>query len=255
MKIITFLVCLTLLFEGVLLAEDYYELLGISKDAGNREIRKAFKKLALKLHPDKNKEEGAHERFLKINRAYEVLKDEAQRKKYDMHGDDMDNQNQRHYESWNYYHDDFGIYDDDPEIVTLDHSEFKRSVLESHEIWFVNFYSPRCGHCHDLAPTWRSLARQLEGVVRIGAVNCQDDFMLCRNQGITGYPSLKLYTYDQGTKKFHGAKEEEKLISFILQHLPDKVVELWDGNFVPICFFHRIPERDFKNGVDFLHFI
>lgn len=222
---------LSLFLKTVLMTEDYYELLGVAKDAGAKEIRQAFKKLALKLHPDKNKEEGAHEKFLKINRAYEVLKDENSRKKYDMHGDDMDNQNQRHYESWRYYQEDFGIYDDDPEIVTLEWAEFKRSVLESHDIWFVNFYSPRCGHCHDLAPTWRSIAKQLEGVVRIGAVNCQDNFMLCRNQGITGYPSLNIYTYDEGTKKFHGPKEEEKLISFILQHLPDKVIELWEGNF------------------------
>ena len=54
------------------LSEDFYQLLGINKDANNREIRKAFKKLALKYHPDKNSEEDAHEKFLKINRAYEV---------------------------------------------------------------------------------------------------------------------------------------------------------------------------------------
>ena len=46
--------------------------MGIKKDANNRDIRKAFKKLALKYHPDKNSEEDAHEKFLKINRAYEV---------------------------------------------------------------------------------------------------------------------------------------------------------------------------------------
>ena len=61
-----------LLCIPVILLEDFYQLLGISKDANNREIRKAFKKLALKYHPDKNGEDDAHEKFLKINRAYEV---------------------------------------------------------------------------------------------------------------------------------------------------------------------------------------
>ena len=95
----------------VLSGQDYYELLGVSKDAGNREIRKAFKKLALKLHPDKNDEEGAHENFLKITKAYEVLKDEEQRKKYDMFGEEgmEGGQKQYEYQSWNYYHDDFGM--------------------------------------------------------------------------------------------------------------------------------------------------
>ena len=63
-------------------------MLGVSKNADNREIRKAFKKLALKYHPDKNSEDDAHEKFLKINKAYETLKDEETRKKYDLFGED-----------------------------------------------------------------------------------------------------------------------------------------------------------------------
>ena len=68
-----FVVTFTLLLciPGILL-EDFYKLLGINKDASNRDIRKAFKKLALKYHPDKNSEDDAHEKFLNINRAYEV---------------------------------------------------------------------------------------------------------------------------------------------------------------------------------------
>ena len=60
------LLVLSLIF---ILAEDYYELLGVSKDADNRDIRKAFKKLALKLHPDKNSEDDAHDKFLKSSSA------------------------------------------------------------------------------------------------------------------------------------------------------------------------------------------
>ena len=66
--VVTLLVLLTTLCW----CEDLYKLLDVSKDASNRDIRKAFKKLALKYHPDKNSEDDAHEKFLKINRAYEV---------------------------------------------------------------------------------------------------------------------------------------------------------------------------------------
>lgn len=55
--------------------KDYYETLGVSRGAGDDEIKKAYKKLALKYHPDKNKEEGAEDRFKEINKAYQALSD------------------------------------------------------------------------------------------------------------------------------------------------------------------------------------
>lgn len=66
--------------------EDLYELLGVEKTATQHEIKKAFRKLVLKYHPDKNSDEGAEEQFKKIVAAYEVLADESARKKYDQFG-------------------------------------------------------------------------------------------------------------------------------------------------------------------------
>lgn len=65
--------------------EDYYDILGVSKDATLKEIKKAYRKLALKWHPDKNKgnEKDAQEKFKKIAEAYSVLSDADKRKKYD----------------------------------------------------------------------------------------------------------------------------------------------------------------------------
>lgn len=71
------------------------------------------------------------------------------------------------------------------------HSEV--NVLDNNQAWFVNFYSPNCHHCHELAPTWRKLASELEGVIKIGAVNCEDDWALCYQLNIQSYPSLIYY--------------------------------------------------------------
>ena len=54
---------------------DYYEVLGISKDASEQEIKKAYRSLAKKYHPDMNKSPDAEEKFKEINEAYEVLSD------------------------------------------------------------------------------------------------------------------------------------------------------------------------------------
>ena len=67
---------------------DLYSILGIQKDADQASIRKAYKKLARKYHPDLNKEPGADERFKEVNTAYEVLSDEQRRSLYDNFGAD-----------------------------------------------------------------------------------------------------------------------------------------------------------------------
>jgi molecular chaperone DnaJ len=69
------------------MARDYYEILGVSRDADKEEVKQAFRRLARKYHPDVNKEPGAEERFKEINRAYEVVSDPEARARYDRFGE------------------------------------------------------------------------------------------------------------------------------------------------------------------------
>lgn len=66
--------------------KDYYELLGVDRKATAADMKSAYRKLALKWHPDKNKNSGAEAKFKEINEAYEVLSDPQKRQKYDQFG-------------------------------------------------------------------------------------------------------------------------------------------------------------------------
>lgn len=81
---------LIFLLSSIICEEDYYKILGIKRTANEQEIKRAFKKLSLKFHPDKNRDnaEKAKDQFAKIVNAYETLKDPEQRQVYDAKGEE-----------------------------------------------------------------------------------------------------------------------------------------------------------------------
>merc|ERR1712110_536883 len=70
------------------MGKDYYTVLGVSRGASDDEIKKAYRKLALKYHPDKNQSPGAEERFKEIGEAYDVLSDTRKKQIYDQYGEE-----------------------------------------------------------------------------------------------------------------------------------------------------------------------
>lgn len=78
------------------MARDYYAILGVARDASEADIKKAYRKLAVKYHPDKNpNNKEAENKFKEINEAYEVLSDADKRKKYDQFGENWNRVNEQ----------------------------------------------------------------------------------------------------------------------------------------------------------------
>ena len=66
--------------------KDYYKILNVDRNADAQSIKKAYKKLAMKYHPDVNKKQDAEEKFKQLTEAYAILSDDKKRREYDMHG-------------------------------------------------------------------------------------------------------------------------------------------------------------------------
>ena len=80
---------------------------------------------------------------------------------------------------------------------SLSDDNFEEEVQQSEDYWLVEFYAPWCGHCQKLAPEWKKAAKELHGVARLGAVNCDDEKSTCSKYGIKGFPTIKAFGSDK----------------------------------------------------------
>lgn len=86
--------------KAVIAKKDYYEILGLAKTATEDELKKAYKKMALKFHPDKNRAPNATDAFKKISTAFACLNNADKRRIYDQHGTE-ENFQQRYHQQFN----------------------------------------------------------------------------------------------------------------------------------------------------------
>ena len=77
--------------------------------------------------------------------------------------------------------------------VPLTAETFQTRVTMSLEPWFIKFYAPWCHHCQAMAPTWAQVAREMEGKLNIGEVNCEKESRLCKDVRVRGYPTIMFF--------------------------------------------------------------
>jgi DnaJ family protein B protein 12 len=125
--------------EKIIKNNNYYEILGITKETPNDDIKRAYKKLALKFHPDKNKSSKAEEAFKKIATAYQTLTDPKKRELFDKYGSEEEYREKIYQERQQQFeYEDFDAYDIfdmffgniDPEIIRRQRRRFRRAQAQ-----------------------------------------------------------------------------------------------------------------------------
>ncbi|KAL7068672.1 DnaJ domain-containing protein [Cryptosporidium serpentis] len=142
---------------------DYYDILGVSKKATNMEIRKSFRKLSLRWHPDKNHGcEPCLEKFREISKAYEVLGDADKRSIYDSN-----------------YGGEIEIIPS--EAVTLTSENFDTLVKsQNKESWVIQVYTDKDELCHYFSPIWEESIEEMGNYYRFGRINAHKEKSLLK---------------------------------------------------------------------------
>ena len=220
--------------------EDYYKLLGVSRDASKAEIRKAFKKLSLKYHPDKNKNkknpEKTKEMFIKIANAYEVLNDDKLRKIYDQHGEEGVKQHQQggaqHGGNFQdiinfFFRGGMGggfqqNFQEGPEKNFFENTDVLHlkmdnlsKLLNRRKIWFVYFFKSNNQGFNEMKQKIIDISSQSYGIFNFGAVNCKDDEEICEDYSVYSTPKI-LYFPDSGKdeEEYKGPIEFQSIFKY-----------------------------------------
>ncbi|SPP79392.1 protein disulfide-isomerase A6 homolog [Drosophila guanche] len=113
----------------------------------------------------------------------------------------------------------------DDDVIELTEDNFDKLVLNSDDIWLVEFFAPWCGHCKNLAPEWAKAAKELKGKVKLGALDATAHQSKAAEYNVRGYPTIKFFA--AGAKSASDAQEYQggRTASDIVSWASDKHTE------------------------------
>ncbi|VVD02520.1 protein disulfide-isomerase A6 homolog [Leptidea sinapis] len=116
---------------------------------------------------------------------------------------------------------------DKSDVITLTDSNFKEMVLESEDLWLVEFYAPWCGHCKNLEPHWAKAATELKGKVKVGALDATVHQGIASRYQVQGYPTIKLFNSGKKTsdsvEDYNGGRTSSDIVAWALEKLAENV--------------------------------
>ncbi|CAH8462008.1 unnamed protein product [Heterobilharzia americana] len=144
----------------------------------------------------------------------------------------------------------------EPDVIKLTDSNFEEMVLNSQEPWLVEFFAPWCGHCKNLKPHWFQAARELKGVVKVGALDSTVHSQMTKKYSIRGFPTIKYFPAGQKTDDpvdYDGARTSDAIVAWAMEKVDalapsPEVIELTSANDLkeacenhPLCIISVFP--------------
>ncbi|KAJ5339885.1 hypothetical protein N7452_006613 [Penicillium brevicompactum] len=136
-----------------------------------------------------------------------------------------------------------GIYTKNSPVLQLNAQTYNSLIAKSNYTSIVEFYAPWCGHCQSLKPAYEKAAKNLDGLAKVAAINCDDDENkpFCGQMGVQGFPTLKIVTPTKKAGKprvedYQGARTAKGIVDAVVDRIPnhvkrasDKDLDKWLG--------------------------
>jgi thioredoxin-like negative regulator of GroEL len=230
MKSLIYKIVLLFLFAVVLCKKDYYKILEVDRNASQEQIKKNFKKLSLKYHPDKNKKnpDAAKQKFIEVANAYEVLSDPEKKKIYDIHGEEAVNEHTARensggrggFNTGGSFEDIFNQFfgggqrghggghfqgghrqnmhqQEEEEKNYFENTDVINLKMDNlsklygrSQIWFILFFKSNDKEFESLKEMWSTLAEKSYGIYKVAAVNCKFHEEICEEFSIRTSPLI-----------------------------------------------------------------
>ncbi|XP_035659464.1 protein disulfide-isomerase A6-like isoform X2 [Branchiostoma floridae] len=117
------------------------------------------------------------------------------------------------------------LYSPSDDVIELTSSNFQQKVIQSGDVWLVEFYAPWCGHCKNLVPEWKKAATALKGVAKVGAVDMTAHQSVGGPYNVRGFPTIKVFGLNKDKPEdYNGARSAQALVDSALQQV-QKVVK------------------------------
>jgi len=146
----------------------------------------------------------------------------------------------------------------DKDVVVLTDANFDDLVMNSEDLWIIEFYAPWCGHCKNLEPEWNRAATELKGEVKVGKLDATREHTIAGRYNVNAYPQIKLFPSgpksDNLIEDYNGARDsssivawaQEKKIQFkpvqkVEQLVNQQVFDKLCTNLRGICFIAFLP--------------